>query len=71
MVAVLRNRVPTVCIFKTVHFFKAIIVGQLRLSPLRSASALDTWVHLVDVKKKEVAEANKIMKLIFPNYDLT
>ena len=43
-------------------------MGHLHLSLLRSASALDTWAHLVGLKK-EVVEANRIMKLsFFSNY---
>ena len=50
------------------RFFEAINSGHLHL---RSASALDTWVYVVGLKK-EVAKANKVMKLsFFSNYDLT
>jgi len=35
---------------------------HLRLSPLRSASTLETWAHLVGLKK-EADEANKIIEL--------
>ena len=51
-------------IFETVRIFDAIIAGYFLLSPLRSAFAFDSWAHIVGVKK-EMTEANKIMKLSF------
>ena len=47
--------IPAVRIFEAVCFFsEAITAGYLRLLPLRSASALDMWTHLVGLKKKVV-----------------
>ena len=37
---------------KWTSFFEAITLGYLRLSPLRSAYAFDTWAHLADSKKE-------------------
>ena len=36
----------------SLFFFEAITAEHLRLSSLRSASALDTWAHLIGLKKK-------------------
>ena len=55
---------------RPVRFSEAIIVRHLGLSQLRCAFTLDMWAYVVGLKKK-VAEANKIMKLGFPNYSLT
>jgi len=56
--------IPDVCIFKMVYFFEAITAEHLRLSSLRSAFAFETWAHMVGLKKN-IVEANKIMKLSF------
>jgi len=71
MVAVFRNSffwttimvtvlyIPVFAFSKQSAFFEAIIAGHLHLLPLRS-----TWAHVVSLKK-EMVEANKIMKLTF------
>jgi len=56
--------ISTTHIFEAARIFKAITARHLRLSPLRNAYLLGTWVHVVGLKK-EVAEPNKIMKLSF------
>jgi len=56
--------IPTIHIFEVIAFFEAITAGHLCLLPLRSASALDMWAHLVGLIKK-LFEANKIMRLSF------
>ena len=62
--------IPEICIFETVRFFWSDNCGAFASFPLRSASALDTWVHVIGLKK-EVVEMNKIMKLsFFSIYDL-
>ena len=69
--AVLRNRIPTVDIFEVDRFFEKITARHLLLSPLKSASALETCAYVVGLKK-EVTEANKIIKMsFFSNFDLT
>ena len=50
MVAVLC--IPEVYIFEAVRFFEAITAAHLCLSPLRSASALDTCAYVIGLKKK-------------------
>jgi len=50
MVAVLYNR--QYAFPKQLAIFEAITAGHLYLSPLRSAFALDTWAHLLNLKKE-------------------
>ena len=56
--------IPVVQVFEAICFFEVIVAGHLGLLLQRSAFVLDTWAHVVGLKK-EVTEANKIMKLRF------